>query len=261
MKIILEGLNCKFKNNGSRTTAVLVHGYNSSKEVFDDLFKKENNFNLLSIDYAKGFEKINESGLSLEEMAMRVEKVIKKINTKIVLVGHSFGGAVISEIKNSFKIKGYVFISSFTKSVVHSSLHKTLISITNKKVPKAILSSLVIAASKKMKFDLKWSLDFLSPKPEFKHVYKNNILNINYINTRLNETIGGIKKPIYAIIGTRDKVIPVDSYKEYFNTLGVEVKLLKKSGHNPLNNSSSEINLFLNENIKLQKKWKKIKLN
>ncbi len=260
MNKTINGITCVTKNVQAKTTIVLVHGYNSSSETFANFFKETNNFNLLAINYPGNVKSKSNGNFSIKEIANQIDQIVNKLNTKVILMGHSFGGAVIAEMKNKFKIKGYAFVSSFTKSILDSALHKALLSTAKFENKLSLLKPFVALTASRMNIEREWILDFLVPKEGFKKVYKENIVQKTYIRNELHENIKNIKKTKYAFIGSKDKIIPVNAYKEYFNEMNVETKVINGSGHNPFKTGSKEISNYLNEEIKFRKKILKIKI-
>jgi pimeloyl-ACP methyl ester carboxylesterase len=50
---------------------------------------------------------------SLADDAGRTQKMIRQIDGPVLLVGHSYGGAVISQAGNEANVKGLVYIAAF----------------------------------------------------------------------------------------------------------------------------------------------------
>ena len=252
-----KNIKYTMKDNGSKTTIVMIHGYKSSSDTFLPLYDLENNFNIISINYPGNKYYKEEENYSAQEIGKFLDKVISGITTDVILLGHSFGGPVISEIKNKRKIKGYVFISAMTSSILDSRLHASLIRIGNKNLPTSVINKMLAIASKQFKFDLEYAKGFLEPNKGFKVIFKENILNKNYIKEILNKKISNISKPITAIIGNKDVVIPVNSYINYFKEMNVETKIINGAKHNPMKSDANIINDILNDTYEFKERNKK----
>ena len=242
-----KNIKYTIKDNNSETTLVMVHGYKSSSDTYLPLYKLNNNFNMISINYLGNKYYEGDKIYNIKEVARSIDDIISEIQTDVILVGHSFGGAVISEVKNDSKIKGYVFMSSFTKSFLDSKLHSSLIRLANKDIPDKIIDTMIAVSAKKFNFDPIYAKGFLDSSGGFEIMFNENILNKEYIRTTLDENIKKITKPILAIIGEKDLVIPVESYKKYFKEMGVDTNIVPKSEHNPMKTKPSVVNDILNK--------------
>jgi len=111
----------------SQISIILVHGFWSCASQWSKVI----------IELArKGSASIQAVDLPLTSLAddsERTRKMIKAINGPVLLVGHSYGGAVISEVGNLPNVTGLVFIAAFAPDAGESAA-----SITHAAPPKAL---------------------------------------------------------------------------------------------------------------------------
>ncbi|WKX02693.1 alpha/beta fold hydrolase [Candidatus Mycoplasma mahonii] len=246
------------KDNNSKITLLCIHGYDSSSDTFDQLYDIENNFNIISINIP-GNKYSKHVDMNMEEITDLFNKFIKKIKTKIILVGHSFGGAVIVSLKNTRRIKGYVFVASLTPSLLNSRIHSSLITMANKNIPKTIMGKMATTHAKKFGYDAEFALSFITLTKGFETIRNECLINKNYIRNILSEKFQSVNKPIYSMIGAKDLVIPRKQYKEYFqNSFNVDTKLIPGAKHNPMKQQPDHVNDYLNSLFDFKKRKRKM---
>src|SRR5215216_6205611 len=91
--------------DGSRPTVVLVHG------GFADGSGWQGVYNLLKDDYSVRI--VQEPNLSHEGDVAATRMIIGAQSEPVILVGHSYGGAVITEAGNDPKVAALVYIAGF----------------------------------------------------------------------------------------------------------------------------------------------------
>jgi pimeloyl-ACP methyl ester carboxylesterase len=91
--------------DGSRPTVVLVHG------GFADGSGWQGVYNLLKDDYSVRI--VQEPNLSHEGDVAATKMIIDQQSEPVVLVGHSYGGAVITEAGNHPNVAALVYIAAF----------------------------------------------------------------------------------------------------------------------------------------------------
>src|SRR5215216_2634274 len=91
--------------DGSRPTVVLVHG------GFADGSGWQGVYNLLKDDYSVRI--VQNPTLSLEGDVAATRMIIGAQSEPVILVGHSYGGAVITEAGNDPKVAALVYIAGF----------------------------------------------------------------------------------------------------------------------------------------------------
>ncbi len=92
---------------GSQLTIVLVHGFWGGAAHWNKV--------ILELS-RKGYGKIRAVEMpltSLADDAERTRKMVKQQEGKVLLVGHSYGGAVITEMGNLPNVAGLVYIAAF----------------------------------------------------------------------------------------------------------------------------------------------------
>lgn len=90
----------------TKPTIILVHGFWGDAAHWADV--------IVELD-AKGYtQRAVEIPLtSLADDAERTRKAVKQVKGDVILVGHSYGGAVITEAGNLPNVKGLVYIAAF----------------------------------------------------------------------------------------------------------------------------------------------------
>lgn len=90
-----------------KPTIVLVHGFWGGAAHWSKVIVELNK---------KGFTKLNAVEMpltSLADDAERTRKMVKQIDGPVILVGHSYGGAVITEAGDLPNVQGLVYIAAF----------------------------------------------------------------------------------------------------------------------------------------------------
>ena len=110
----------------SKPTVVLVHGFWGGAahwgRVIVELDRKGHT----------GLRAVEMPLTSLADDVERTRKVVAQIEGPVVLVGHSYGGAVITEAGNAANVKGLVYIAAFAPDAGESPG-----AITQEKLPAA----------------------------------------------------------------------------------------------------------------------------
>ena len=112
-----EGNMSENQQNGFRPTVVLVHG------GFVDGSGWQGVYNLLKDTYHVRI--VQNPTLSLEGDAAATRMIIEAHSEPVILVGHSYGGAVVTEAGNDPKVAGLVYIAAFVPD--HGESVETLI--------------------------------------------------------------------------------------------------------------------------------------
>src|SRR5258705_5023923 len=92
--------------DGRQTTVVLVHGAFADGSSWDKV---------IPILQAKGLHvvAVQNSLRSLDDDAAATKRVIEQQNGPVILVGHSWAGAVITQAGNDDKVKALVYVAAF----------------------------------------------------------------------------------------------------------------------------------------------------
>lgn len=95
------------------TSIVLVHGAFADGSAWN---------RVIPLLQAEGFEAIAVQNplTSLEEDVAHVQRAIDRAAGTVVLVGHSWGGAVITQIGNQEKVKALVYVAAFAPAAGQS---------------------------------------------------------------------------------------------------------------------------------------------
>lgn len=92
---------------------VLVHGAFADGSGFEGIYK---------ILKSKGYNVyvVGNPDTSMPDDVAATQRVLDQVNGPCILVGHSYGGAIITEAGNSPKVKGLVYIAAFVPDPGHS---------------------------------------------------------------------------------------------------------------------------------------------
>jgi Predicted hydrolases or acyltransferases (alpha/beta hydrolase superfamily) len=95
------------------TSVILVHGAFADGSAWN---------RVIPLLQAQGLEAIAVQNplTSLDEDAAHVQRAIDRAKGPVVLVGHSWGGAVITQIGNQDKVKALVYVAAFAPGVGQS---------------------------------------------------------------------------------------------------------------------------------------------
>ena len=113
--------------DGSQPSVVLVHG------AWADGSGWQGVYNLLKDDYSVRI--VQEPNLSLEGDVAATKMVIGQQSEPVVLVGHSYGGVVVTEAGNDPKVAALVYIAAFVPD--QGETEETLIGTFPPGVPNA----------------------------------------------------------------------------------------------------------------------------
>jgi pimeloyl-ACP methyl ester carboxylesterase len=97
------------KADGPKTTVVLVHGAFADGSSWDKV---------VPLLQAKGLDVVSVQNplTSLADDVAATRRVLDAQTGPVVLVGHSWGGAVISEVGNHARVKSLVYVAAFAPS-------------------------------------------------------------------------------------------------------------------------------------------------
>ena len=254
--------NIKFfrKNNNAKNTLLCVHGYNSSSDFVKKLYDLDNQFNIISINLPGSKYVKSKVDLTMEEVVHILEKFIKKLRRKnIYFLAHSLAGAIVTEMKDLSKIKGYVFLDTLNPYVTRTRRYKRMWEINSKKEKSNgkilnVLNNLSLK-TQNLKNERIRELGqnfyfFTNPPIGLRKIFKENMWNVDYIENELHQNYKKIKKPVLAICGLRDIVIDYRTFSQFMKEkFKVESHLILNGGHNPINDSPKAVNKILNDFI------------
>ena len=186
---------------------VIVHGAFADASGFEGVYK---------ILTAHGYKVtlVQEPLTSLEEDADATKIAIEKQDGPVVLVGHSWGGTVITQAGTSDKVKSLVYIAAFAPVVGESTLDLV------KSAPALPINAILPPDAKgflyldQAKFREAFSADVAKDKSDFMAVSQVPIAGKSFV-TPVTEAAWKTK-PAYGIVATADNSInPVLERKMY----------------------------------------------
>ena len=208
-----DGLSDERINN-----IVLVHGAFADGSGWEGVYK---------ILTKKGYNVsvVANPNTSLADDVAATNRVLARQNGPVILVGHSYGGAVITEAGNDKSVVGLVYVAAFAPDVNESTADLL------KVAPSAPENGILPPDEKgfvyydKQKFHAGFAADVSKEKANFMYASQGPIAAQSF-TTVLTQSAWKIK-PSYAIVATKDKSInPVIQHKMYerSNTKITEVK-------------------------------------
>lgn len=212
-KIMNANINYKFKDINSDTTIVLLHGWGQNIQMMEPIASKyEDKYNTLIIDLP-GFGQSSEPPHSwtVYEYVECIKKLIDYLNlSKIILIGHSFGGKLSLVYSSIYKVEKLVCLASpYCKEITKLPL-KTKIYKFIKKVPGLSWLANIMK-------NIIGSTDYKNASSIMKGVL------VKSVNLDLTEDVKKIKCPTLLVWGTLDTAVPIKRAYEL-------EKLIKDSG-------------------------------
>ncbi len=181
------------------TSIVLVHGGFVDGSGWEDVYKilKKDGYNV-SI--------VQNPTLSLADDVAVTKRVIAAQNGPVILVGHSYGGVVVTEAGNDPKVTALVYIAAFApdKGESVSALIKN--SVPGAPVPPILPPQDGYLFLDKAKFAAAFAADVAKDKAEF---MANSQVpwGVEALNSAISEPAWKTK-PSWYLIATDDKMIP-----------------------------------------------------
>jgi pimeloyl-ACP methyl ester carboxylesterase len=181
------------------TAVVLVHGGFVDGSGWEDVYKilKKDGYNV-SI--------VQNPTLSLADDVAATKRVIAAQNVPVVLVGHSYGGAVITEAGNDPKVTGLVYIAAFAPDKGESVATLIKDPPPGAPVPPILPPQDGYLSLDRARFAASFAADVAEEKAEF---MANS--QVPWGIEALNGTISDPAwktKPSWYLIATEDKMIP-----------------------------------------------------
>ncbi len=201
---------------------VLVHG------AFADGSGWEGVFNLLS---SRGYvvTVVQHSCTSLEDDVAAVDRALDKLDGPAILVGHSYGGAVITQAGLSPRIPGLVYVAAFQPDAGESALSQAMSApdLSDGGILPPDEAGFVYFAREK--FHAGFCADLPAARAAFMAASQNPV-SIRAFGAPLTQAAWKTK-PCWAIIPTEDKSInPVIHYANYQRSASV-VKEVRGASH------------------------------
>jgi len=213
---------CSFTNNANAQVKniVLVHG------AFADGSGWQKLHDILT---AKGFN-VSVTGnpdIGVTEDVAATQRVIDRQDGPCILVGHSYGGAIITIAGNSPKVKGLVYVSAFAPDS-----GETLIGLLQSYPPDPL--SGVLPPDKdgfvwfdKAKFHTGFCADL--PKPMADFMADSQLPTAVSAFVYVFKDIAWKKKPTWYIVATQDHAIPPDLERKMGKRTGGKVSEIVSS--------------------------------
>lgn len=198
---------------------VLVHGAWGDVSGWEPVYK---------ILKAKGYhvDVVSNSDLSLADDVASVRAVLARQNGPVILVGHSYGGAIITQAGDTTNVAGLVYVSAFAPDMGES-----LASI-GQSAPPNPESGIMPPVRGLLWYDLaKYYKDFcpdLPPAQADFMAHSQTPIGIAAIVTPLT-SIAWKTKPTWYIVSTQDRMIPPDAERFMAKRANAKVTEIKAS--------------------------------
>lgn len=194
---LLTGLSV-FAQTGGVKNIVLVHGAFADGSGWEAIFK------LLT---AKGYHVViaQNPNTSLEDDAATVKRELDRLDGPAILVGHSYGGVIITEAGTSDKVAGLVYVAAFQPGAGESAVDKlqTAPDLSGGGIMPPDANGFVYFG--KEKFHSGFCADLPADKAAF--MYASQIpINVKSIAGKVTQPAWKTK-PCWAIVATQDKAI------------------------------------------------------
>jgi pimeloyl-ACP methyl ester carboxylesterase len=219
--VIIVSCNTAIPQTGIGTkNIVLVHG------AFADGSGWEAVFNILK---SRGYNVsvVQNPLTSLEDDVAATERILENQDGPVVLVGHSWGGSVITQAGVSPKVVSLVYVAAFAPNVGESTLDLI------KTVAPAPENGILLPDDKgliyydKAKFRLGFAADLNQEKADFMYASQMPVSVKSFI-TPLTQAAWKTK-PSFAIVATDDKSINPDLERTMYKRAGSKVTEVKSS--------------------------------
>jgi pimeloyl-ACP methyl ester carboxylesterase len=199
---------------GAAHNIVLVHGafvdQTSWKPVADILTKKGYNVTLVENPLT-----------SLTADVDATKQALAKQNGKTVLVGHSWGGVVITEAGNDPKVSALVYVSAFAPDVGQS-----LAALANSGPPTEGSAAIHPDAKGNLYIDPKVFPSAVAADlpPQIAESLANHQLPLNHVAFEAPvDTAAWRDKPTFYVLTTKDKVIAPEAQKFFADAMKAEI--------------------------------------
>jgi pimeloyl-ACP methyl ester carboxylesterase len=199
---------------------VIVHG------AFADASGWERVFKILK-DAGYKVTLVQNPLTSLEDDVAATERIIAKQDGPVILVGHSWGGSVITQAGVNSKVAGLVYVAAFAPEMGESTLD--LVKSVAPDPDNGILppDEKGLIWYDKNKFHPGFAADISDEKAEFMYASQAPVSVKSFI-TPLSQAAWKTK-PSYAIVATEDKSISPELERKMYKRAGSVVTELKGS--------------------------------
>jgi pimeloyl-ACP methyl ester carboxylesterase len=183
----------------SRVTIVLVHGGFVDGSGWEAVYKilKEDGYNV-SI--------VQNPTLSLSDDVAATKRILAAQSTPVILVGHSYGGVVITEAGNDSRVAGLVYIAAFAPDKGESVAALIKDPPAGAPVPPILPPQDGFLSLDRTKFAASFAADVAKEKADF---MANSQVpwGVEALNGTISEPAWKTK-PSWYLIATEDKMIP-----------------------------------------------------
>ena len=199
-KIMDTNINYTFSDIGSDTTLVLLHGWGQNIQMMEPIGNRyKDKFNVLIIDLP-GFGESNEPpyAWTVYDYVECIKKLVDYLKlSKVILIGHSFGGRLSLIYSSIYKVEKLVCLASpYCKEIKKLPL-KTRIYKIIKKIPGLTWLANIIK-------NRIGSTDYKNSSEIMRGVL------VQSINVEMEEDIKKIKCPTLLVWGTMDTAVPIN---------------------------------------------------
>jgi pimeloyl-ACP methyl ester carboxylesterase len=165
--------------------------------------------------------------ISLADDVAVTKRAIAAQNGPVILVGHSYGGAVITEAGNDPKVAGLVYITAFAPDQGESVAKLTSNPAPGAPVPPIVPPVDGFLFLDKAKFAASFAADV---KPDLAHFMADSQVpwGLDALNGTITESAWK-SKPSWYLVATDDKMIPVDVQRMMAKRAGATVVEVKGS--------------------------------
>ncbi len=236
------------KNNNSKWTIIFVHGFNSSSKFAQHLFPLNNDYNIIAVDMVD-MNKAND--VEFDEMIKIISTLTKKTRTrKVILLGHSLAGGVVSKVGLNPKVKKIIYMSTITPEMQKTNAYKMLKKYhnTKKKLPLLITNKLLEMTKGKYE----WARAFLDRDSKWTGILNNTVLDERFMK-RLDTRYKLTKHKAMFVVSKDDNIISTKAFVRYANSLSKDVTYIGKR-HNPIKTDPQGFNEYLNNIVKDKKR-------
>ncbi len=260
-EIKILGFKLKYyeENNNSKKTIFFIHGFNSSTDFMKNIIPYKKNFNVVALNLPGSkycpSKKMIDMSLYNQIISEFIKKHVKK--KKLIVLGHSLGGAIASFLHDNKKVKEIFFVAPLNPSMVNDSKYKLLKKIVfseNKNLNNFKKSSFAKILADKL--DKSFLSVFLNENSVFNKILKDEILSEKFMLQTLdnNFILCNKNKKTHYLIGKLDKIINPKLFEKYVvKKLQKKVDIFHLSLHNIIKNQPKSFIEYLNEKFEPKK--------
>jgi pimeloyl-ACP methyl ester carboxylesterase len=208
------------RENNAAPAVVLVHGGFVDGSGWEDVYKL-----LRRSGYPVGV--VQNSTVSLADDVAATRRVIDAQPGPVILVGHSYGGAVISEAGNNPKVRGLVYIAAFALDAGESVASLIANPPPGAPVPPILPPTDGFLMLDREKFAASFAGDVEEEKAEF--------MANSQVPWGLQALQGAVSspawksKPSWYLVTTEDRMIPPQAQRSMAKRAGASVQEVKGS--------------------------------